>query len=342
MNMRNMKVLVTGVAGFIGSNLAERLLAEGHAVVGVDNMSQGDKLNIAPFAHNDAFKMHYMDIRDEQAMLRVADGCDSIVHLAAFKIPRYSDALDTLLVNSVGSESVIRAALANRCRIVAASTSDVYGKNPEVPFLESSDLVVGRPEIRRWAYAISKMFEEQLLFAYRDRFGVEFVVLRFFGGYGPNQNLTWWGGPQSVFINNALDNEEIELHGDGQQTRSFTYITDHVEGIVGALKSERAMNQVLNLGYAKEISIEGLARLIWKMIRGDERPKLKLVPYSKFGLYEDVRRRVPGTDKARELLDFEARVGLEDGLKKTIRWQIGRRLAHGTPTTVPSHWQQGG
>ena len=335
-----MRVLVTGVAGFIGSNLAAGLLAEGHTVIGVDNMSQGDKLNIAPFQHNDAFKMHYTDIRDEQSMLRVAEGCDSIVHLAAFKIPRYSDALDTLLVNSVGSESVIKAALANRCRILAASTSDVYGKNPQVPFLETSDLVVGRPEVRRWAYAISKMFEEQLLFAYRDRYGVEFVILRFFGGYGPNQNLTWWGGPQSVFINSALDDEEIELHGDGQQTRSFTYISDHIDGIIRALKSERSSNQVLNLGYTEEISIEMLARLIWRMVRGDETPKLKLVPYAKFGTYEDVRRRVPGIDKARELLGFEPKVGLEEGLTKTIRWQIERRLAHGTQTTVPPHLRQ--
>jgi UDP-glucose 4-epimerase len=186
------------------------------------------------------------------------------------------------------------------------------------------------------------MFEEQLLFAYRDRYGVEFVVLRFFGGYGPNQNLTWWGGPQSVFINSALDNEEIELHGDGQQTRSFTYISDHVDGIMRALTSESCRNEVINLGYTQETSIETLARLIWRMVRGEEPPKLKFVPYAKFGTYEDVRRRVPGISKARELLGFEPKVGLEEGLRQTIRWQIERRLARGTATQVPEHFRRHG
>jgi UDP-glucose 4-epimerase len=164
--------------------------------------------------------------------------------------------------------------------------------------------------------------------------------VRFFGGYGPNQNLTWWGGPQSVFINRALDNEEIELHGDGQQTRSFTYITDHVDGIIRVLESDRAINQVFNLGYTREISIEGLARLIWKMVRGDEGPKLKIVPYASFGQYEDVRRRIPNIDKARELLGFEPKVDLEEGLANTIKWQIERRRAHGTHTALTAHLQR--
>ena len=187
--------------------------------------------------------------------------------------------------------------------------------------------MIGRPEIRRWAYAISKMFEEQLFFAYHDRYGVDVVLLRFFGGYGPNQNLTWWGGPQSVFINKALDNQELEVHGDGQQSRSFTYISDHVNGVLRALESPAANNQVLNIGNTKEITIEGLARLIWRLIRGDEPPKIKFIPYSTFGNYEDVRRRIPDISRARELLGFEPTIDLEVGLKTTISWQIRRREA---------------
>jgi UDP-glucose 4-epimerase len=208
----------------------------------------------------------------------------------------------------------------------------VYGKNPKVPFTEDSDLVMGNPDVRRWAYAISKMFEEQMLFAYQQRCGIPFVALRFFGGYGPNQNLTWWGGPQSVFINKALDYEEIEVHGDGQQTRSFTYVSDHVDGIVRTLEMDAANNMVFNLGATREISILDLAKLIWKLVRGDEPPKIKLIPYQTFGKYEDVMRRIPDITRARKILGFEPRVDLEDGLRRTIEWQVARRKAMGTAT----------
>jgi UDP-glucose 4-epimerase len=191
---------------------------------------------------------------------------------------------------------------------------------------------MGNPDVRRWAYAISKMFEEQMLFAYQQRYGIPFVALRFFGGYGPNQNLTWWGGPQSVFINKALDDEEIEVHGDGLQTRSFTFVSDHVDGIVRSIEMDAANNMVLNLGNTREISILDLAKLVWKLVRGDAAPKIKLIPYQTFGKYEDVMRRIPDITRARKLIGFEPRVDLEDGLKRTIEWQVARRKALGTAT----------
>ena len=333
-----MKVLITGVAGFIGSNLAAALLERGCRVVGYDNMSQGDELNLAPFARHPQFEIHYDDIRDEPKLKAAARGCEKLVHLAAYKIPRYTDALDTLLINSAGSENVMKAAVETKAKVVAASTSDVYGKNPEVPFTEESNLVMGNPDVRRWAYAISKMFEEQMLFAYQQRHGIPFVAMRFFGGYGPNQNLTWWGGPQSVFINKALDDEEIEVHGDGLQTRSFTYVSDHVDGIVRCVEMDAADNKVVNLGNTREISILDLAKLIWKLVRGDSQPRIKLIPYASFGKYEDVMRRIPDITRARTLLGFEPKVDLEDGLKRTIEWQVGRRRALGTPTPFVPAW----
>lgn len=327
-----MRILVTGVAGFIGSNLTSALLDRGHSVVGVDNLSQGELLNMAGFSEHPAYEFHKEDIRERDAMRRLATGCDVIVHLAAYKIPRYSDALDTLRTNGSGSESMLDAALAVGAKFVAASTSDVYGKNPNVPFSEDSNLVIGNPDVKRWAYAISKMFEEQLMFAYRDRHGLRVVALRFFGGYGPNQNLTWWGGPQSVFIDAALDDKELELHGDGSQTRSFTYVSDHVDGIVRCIEMAEANDKVFNLGNTREISIAGLAQLIWTMVRPNQAPKIKLRPYESFGKYEDVMRRVPDITRARTLLGFEPKVDLEDGLRRTIRWQIERRRALGIPT----------
>ena len=327
------------MAGFIGSNLAAQLLRRGYRVVGIDNLSQGELLNIKPLMESPHFVFSKTDIRDEAGVIKQSEDCQALVHLAAYKIPRYTDALETLLINSLGSENVMKAAASHRVKVVAASTSDVYGKNPEVPFREESNLVVGNPHVKRWAYAISKMFEEQLMFAYMEKFGIPVVPLRFFGGYGPNQNLSWWGGPQSVFINQALDDAEIEVHGNGQQTRSFTYISDHVDGIIRAVELDTANNQVFNIGNTREISIHDLALLIWRLIRGESStPKIKLVPYETFGKYEDVVRRIPDISRARSLLGFHPRVDLEEGLRKTIVWQIQRRKELGVPTPFTPSW----
>jgi UDP-glucose 4-epimerase len=332
-----LRIAITGVAGFIGSNLAEGLLARGHQIVGIDNMSQGERLNMAAFIEHEQYSFHEIDICERALLANACRGCDVIVHLAAYKIPRYSDALDTLRINSHGSENVLEVARQENAKVVAASTSDVYGKNSQLPFTEESNLVIGNPEVKRWAYAISKMFEEQLLFGYRDRYGLPIVALRFFGGYGPNQNLTWWGGPQSVFINQALDGEALEVHGDGSQTRSFTYVSDHVDGIIRCVEMSAANNKVFNLGNTREISIADLANMIWRMVRPNEPPKVHMKPYEAFGKYEDVMRRIPDITRARSLLGFEPKVDLETGLRETIRWQVRRRRALNIATREPGH-----
>jgi UDP-glucose 4-epimerase len=333
------KILITGVAGFIGSNLAVALLKKDYYIIGVDNMSQGEKLNILPLLLNKNFEMHYIDIRNENTLMRISNKCEIFVHLAAYKIPRYTDALDTLMINGLGSENIFKVAVERGAKVVAASTSDVYGKNPDVPFHEDSNLVIGNPDVKRWAYAISKMFEEQTMFAYHERHNINVVALRFFGGYGPNQNLSWWGGPQSVFINKALDDEEIEVHGDGRQTRSFTFIDDHIDGIIRTIEMNEANNLVFNLGNTREISIYELANLIWSLVRGPkDSPKIKLIPYETFGKYEDVMRRIPDITRARTLLGFEPKVDLEFGLRQTILWQIERRKQLKIPTPYVPDW----
>lgn len=328
-----MKILITGAAGFIGSNLAKRLLHKDHSVIGLDNLSQGYRLNFEEFSNHPGFRFVEGDVRDNDLLDEITQGCNLVIHLAAYKIPRYTDALDTLLINALGTNVVLNSAVKNRvAKAIIASTSDVYGKNSSVPFSEDSDLIIGRPEVKRWSYAISKMFEEQLVFGYHERYGIHAVAIRFFGGYGPNQHLTWWGGPQSVFINAALDNEPMSLHGDGTQTRSFTYISDHVDGIIACAEKVEANNQVFNIGNTHEITIKDLGFKIWDMIRPGSEPKLVYTPYESFGKYEDVSRRIPNIDKARSLLGFKPRVGLEEGLKTTIKWQVQRRRALGTPT----------
>lgn len=321
-----MRILVTGAAGFIGSNLAAELLRRGHSVVGYDNLSQGSLLNLADVSEHPEFRFRQADIRDPLAMAEAAEGCDVIVHLAAYKIPRYDDAYETLMINGFGSEIVAQTAARTGAKIVAASTSDVYGKNPQVPFTEDMDSLIGNPHVTRWAYAVSKMFEEQLLLACHERFGVDVVLMRLFGGYGPNQNLTWWGGPQAVFIEKALDGEPLPVHGDGRQTRSFTYVSDHVAGFVAAVEKSGADNLVVNIGSVEEITIRGLAELIWRLVHGDgSEPRIETIPYASFGRYEDVMRRIPDISRARELLGFEPQVDLETGLRRTIQWQAERR-----------------
>jgi UDP-glucose 4-epimerase len=319
-----MRVMITGAAGFIGSNLAAELIRRGHSVSGLDNLSQGTLLNLEEIRTSSAFEWIEGDVRDEAAVARAAEGCDAIVHLAAYKIPRYGDAYDTLMINAVGSEVVARVAAERQVKLLAASTSDVYGKNPSIPFAEHMDSVIGQPEVKRWAYAVSKMFEEQLLLACHERFGIDVVLMRFFGAYGPNQNLSWWGGPQAVFIEHALDGRPLPIHGDGLQSRSFTYVSDQVDGIVAILESEYG-NVVVNMGATQEVTILDLARLVWRLVRGDEEVALELIPYETFGAYEDVRRRVPDISRARALFGFDPKVDLESGLVRTIEWQIARR-----------------
>ena len=200
-----MRIAMTGAAGFVGSNLTEKLLERGDTVRGIDDLSHGSLENLGPILNHSSFHLRQGSIMDPAALREAFDGAEVVVHLAAGKIPRHGDALDTLLINGEGGLNVLRAV--QECgvrRIVLASTSDCYGRNPQVPFHEESASVIGSPKVRRWSYAVSKMFEEQALFALRERYGIEGVALRLFGGYGPKQNITWWGGPQSVFIGAAL------------------------------------------------------------------------------------------------------------------------------------------
>ena len=316
-----MKIAITGVAGFVGSNLAERLVARGDEVHGIDDLSHGDLDNLEAIRESPRFRLRRGSILDRAAMEEVAEGADVLVHLAAGKIPRYGDALDTLVTNGEGGLHVLRACHARKVRrMVLASTSDCYGRNPAIPFSEETDSLIGGPHVRRWSYAISKMFEEQALFAYQERYGLEAVILRLFGGYGPRQNLTWWGGPQAVFIGAALRGELLEVHGTGRQTRSFTYVDDMVEGFVRAGDVLEAAGEMLNVGNDREISIEDLARQVWRLVRDDE-PRIKLVPLATFGRYEDVERRIPDNRRATRILGYSPAVQLEEGLVRTIAWQ---------------------
>ena len=318
------KILVTGAAGFIGSHLSEGLIRRGHQVIGLDNLSYGTLQNLSSIFAHPQFEFVHGDVRDFELLLGLGSRVDTIVHLAAYKIPRYGNALETLDVNAKGIENVLKVSQRVRCRVIFASTSDVYGKNPNLPYSENSDFYMGSPQIQRWSYAISKILGEHLCFIYSKGHGVRMTILRYFGSYGPRQNVTWWGGPQSIFIDCALKRGPMPIHGDGLQTRSFTYIQDTIEGTLLALEREEAIGKAINIGNVEEISILELAKKIWKFVQGSEEPQIEFIPYRQFpGRYEDVRRRVPDVQLAKELLGFMPRTSIDKGLIPTIEWQRG-------------------
>ena len=313
-------IAITGSAGYIGSNLTDELLKRDYTVIGIDNLSMGLRANFEHLADNPRFTFHDVDVRDAARLALACRGADAIIHLAAYKIPRYGGAIDTVQVNAKGAEHVLEIARAHGTRVLLASTSDVYGKNPKLPFNEDGDSVIGPSTVRRWSYAVSKLYTEHLGLAYMEAHKVPVTILRFFGSYGPREHRSWWGGPQSIFIERFLKREPIEIHGDGRQTRSFTYISDTVAGIVAALESKRATGEVFNIGSNEEIAILDLAHLIYRLMDGKGEPPLTIVPYAQLGKYEDVQRRIPDLSKSKELLGFAARWKLEDGLLPTIAW----------------------
>ena len=315
-----MKILVTGAAGFIGSHVCERLVALGHQVTGIDNLSRGEKASLSTILNHPRFSFREGDA-GENATVSDIDS-DVVIHLASQKIPRYTSGWETLNENGQVSRNILEYCIAQNARLLFASTSDVYGKNPHIPYTETSDCVLGSSHIKRWAYAVAKLHTEHLLFAAGRAFGLRFQIMRFFGCYGPRQAQGWWGGPHSVFIEKALSGEAMEIHGDGNQTRTFIFIDDLVAGILALVEKTELENGIFNLCAAasEEIAIRTLAERIWQAIRTDK-PQLQFIPYAQFGEYEDVMRRVGSAEKAATLLNWSAQTTFSAGLQATLEWQ---------------------
>ena len=314
-------VLITGGAGFLGSNLSAKLLERGYRVIVVDDLSHGNLKNLSDSNHSSQFAFYRMDILDREFLMDVSGGVDILVHFATYKIPREGDAIKTIEVNTTGTENILRVAKARKVRVIFGSTDDVYGKNPELPFSEESALVIGNSKSIRWSDAISKMYSEQLCFAYQDAYQLPVNILRFSIIYGPKQRRDWWGGPQGVFIEKALRRESIPIHGDGLQIRNFVYVSDAVEGILKVIEKEEIQGEVLNVGSRDNVRILDLAYQIWFLVGNSGRPKIEFIAYSDLCQdYEDVRTRNLDLTKARYLLGYEPNIGLQEGLRETIDW----------------------
>lgn len=316
---RNKTALVTGAAGLIGSNLSRYLISKNYKVIGIDDLSKGSLDNLEDIIPN----KHFEFIKKNVSNLKPADlhsDLDVIVHLAAAKIPRYGNRLDTLLTNTKGTEAILNIAKDKKSKFIFASTSDVYGKNTKLPFDENSDLVLGSSSVARWAYAVSKIYDEQLTYAYWEKYEIPFVIVRFFGIYGPGQHRSWWGGPQSVFIDSVLAGKPIEIHGTGKQSRTYLYIDDAVDALARIIESEKANAEIINIGSREGITINTFAKKISTLVK---KPlKVKRVNYQEFTgkIYEDIPKKFPNIQKAEKILGWHPKVSLDQGLKKTVKW----------------------
>jgi UDP-glucose 4-epimerase len=315
------RVVVTGVAGLIGSHLARALLERGHEVVGVDDLSQGREANIEDLHGHPAFRFERADILDAPEMQRIAAGAATIVHLAALKIPRYDGYLKTLEVNVKGTELMLECARREKARLVFASTDDVYGKNPDPTFSEESALVLGDSKVNRWVAAASKMYGEHLCFAYAESYAVPVCIVRYSGIYGPTYQLSRLSGPQDIFIYAALTDQPMPIHGDGTQTRPFAHVSDAVEATLRVLETPYAEGEVVNVGAADHLSIVNLAYLVWRLTGAHRRPRLRFVPYTDFSRgYEDPRQRRVDTTKAECLLGHRPATDLARGMQLQVDW----------------------
>jgi UDP-glucose 4-epimerase len=318
--MSQKTILMTGVAGMIGSHLLDDLLAKNYKVIGIDNLAYGKMVNIEHNLNNPNFKFYKVDILDFDTLKILAKDVDTIVHLAAVKkIGEKDISYPTLSVNAEGTENIFKIAKMWGCKVVFASTSDVYGMSPDLPLNEDGDLLLGPSMIKRWSYAVSKLYGEQMAFAYYHDFGVPVVVIRYFGGFSPRSAFAWSGGHVPIFLRAILNDEEVIVHGDGSQTRSMGFVTDLVAGTSLAIENDKAIGEIINIGNDEELSVLDTAKLIHKIANTGKELKIKFVPMSEvFGKYKDIMRRIPDLQKAKRILGYAPKVKLEEAVKLTI------------------------
>ncbi len=320
-----MHYLITGGAGFIGSHLTEALLADGHQVTIIDDLSTGRFENIAHLQGRPGFRFAIDTIMNEIVLDRLASECNAICHLAAavgvdLVVRR---PVHTIEDNIMGTEAVLRAAARYRVPVLIASTSEVYGKGVRVPFQEDDDVVLGPTSRSRWAYAASKMVDEFLGLAYQREIGLPVVIARLFNTVGPRQTGRY-GMVVPRFVKQALQGEPITVYGDGQQSRCFCDVADVVRAISGLMTHPGAAGHVFNIGSTEEVTIEALARRV-KAVTESNSP-IVYVPYDEAYApgFEDMRRRVPNISRINALLGWAPRISLDETLAR-IRDEMRRQ-----------------
>lgn len=314
-----MRILITGGAGFIGSHLTEKLLAAGHEITALDDLSTGSIRNIQPFLKSPKFRFVQDDVRNSQTMHVLTEQCDMVYHLAAAVGVQLivDEPVRTIETNIHGSEVVLEIANKFRKPVLIASTSEVYGKSEKVPFKEDDDTVLGATRFSRWSYACSKAIDEFLGLAYYQQFGLPVVVARFFNTVGPRQTGRY-GMVIPRFVERALRNEPLMIYGSGKQSRCFGYVGDVVEAIIALMNSKDAPGRVYNLGSTEEITIDALADRIIRMT-GSSSVKKYLSYEEAYGRpFDDMMRRIPCLERIRSVIGYEPRTSLDEILRQVI------------------------
>ena len=323
-----MRALITGGAGFIGSHLAEALLAKGHQVTVLDNLSTGSLENIAHLENRRGFEFVIDSVMNEEVVGDLMGRADMVFHLAAALGVKFvvDQPIHTIETNVSGTEVVLRHASQRKTRILIASTSEVYGKGVALPFREDADLVLGPPTKTRWGYAAGKLLDEFMALAYWKERQVPAVVVRLFNTVGPRQNSRY-GMVLPNFVRRAIDNEPIVVHGDGSQTRSFTWVGDVVSAMMALAAEPRCTGEVFNIGNPSEISIRDLAAKV-KALTGS-RSTIDFVSYHEVfgGGFEDMSRRVPDISKIGRMVGYAPTVQLDQIIAKTVEYWSRNRTA---------------
>ena len=314
-----MIALITGGAGFVGSHLAERLLADGHEVIVLDNLSTGSIDNISHLKNHPRFSYAVDSVTNEPLLAELIDRSDVVFHLAAAVGVKLivEQPVHTLETNVHGTEVVLKHANKKKKLVFIASTSEVYGKSTDVPFRETADLVLGPTSKHRWAYACSKLIDEFLALAYWKEKKLPVVIVRLFNTVGPRQTGQY-GMVLPTFVRQALAGQPITVFGDGTQSRSFTYVGDVVDALVRLAHEPRAIGDVFNIGSTGEVTISELAERVKKMT--DSASPIEKVPYDvayEAG-FEDMPRRVPDIAKIQSLVGFAPKMGLDDIIRSVV------------------------
>lgn len=309
--------LITGGAGFIGSHLGEALLKKGHRVIAVDDLSTGRMDNITSLQGHPNFQFAHATIEDQVVLDQFASEVDIVVHLAAAVGVKLivERPVQTIETNVGGTERVLQAARRYGCRVLIASTSEVYGKGSRIPFAEDDDVVLGPTSRSRWAYAASKMVDEFLGLAYGREYGLPVVIFRLFNTVGPRQ-IGRYGMVIPRFVGQALRGEPITVYGDGTQSRCFCDVADVVPAIIGLAEHPDSPGKVFNVGGTESISIRALADRV-RNISG-QNSEIVYVPYDEAYApgFEDMARREPDIGRIRELLGWKPRVLLDEILQR--------------------------
>jgi UDP-glucose 4-epimerase len=313
-----MKVFITGGAGFIGSHLCDSLVAKGEEITILDNLSTGSKKNIAHLEGK--IKVFQGDIRDKNLTESLVKDSDLVLHMAA------ALGVDNILENPVesistnyhGSEIVLNAAVKYDKRIVIASTSEIYGKNPNQPLSETDDRVIGTPQKLRWSYSDAKALEEATAYFLFLKKQLKVTIVRFFNTVGPRQTGKY-GMVIPRFVKSALENKNLQIFGSGSQTRVFCHVRDSTKAVLDLAENDKSLGEVFNVGGAGEISILDLAKKIVKQT--NSKSEITFIDYSDAYLtgFEDMARRVPDISKIKSFTAWEPKLNLDQIIEDVVK-----------------------